>query len=76
MVDMSATLLHHGHIRIIKEAAKHGKVIIALTSDEEIIKFQLDLENEFHEYSNVGQEFQKTFQEIVMLLQGLQGFQN
>jgi|TARA_B100001093_G_C26494065_1_gene870315 glycerol-3-phosphate cytidylyltransferase len=40
MVDMSATLLHHGHIRIIKEAAKHGKVIIALTSDEEIIKFK------------------------------------
>jgi len=46
------------------------------SNDEEIIKFQLDLENEFHEYSNVGQEFQKTFQEIVMLLQGLQGFQN
>ena len=38
MVDMSATLLHHGHVRLIKEAAKHGEVIVALTSDEEIIK--------------------------------------
>lgn len=38
MVDMSATLLHHGHVRLIKEAAKHGEIIVALTSDEEIIK--------------------------------------
>tara|TARA_B110000091_G_C13456687_1_gene326358 strand:+ start:83 stop:472 length:390 start_codon:yes stop_codon:yes gene_type:complete len=40
MVDMSATLLHHGHVRLIKEAAKHGEVIVALTSDEEIIKYK------------------------------------
>ena len=38
MVDMSATLIHHGHVRLIKEAAKHGEVIIALTTDEEIEK--------------------------------------
>ena len=36
MVDMSCTLLHHGHIRILKKAAKLGKVIVALTTDEEI----------------------------------------
>ena len=36
MVDMSCTLLHHGHIRIIRQAAKLGEVIIALTTDEEI----------------------------------------
>ena len=36
MVDMSATLLHHGHIRLLKQAAKHGSVIIALTTDDEI----------------------------------------
>ena len=36
MVDMSATLIHHGHIRLLKEAKKLGTVIVALTSDEEI----------------------------------------
>ena len=38
LVDMSATLIHHGHIRLIKKAANLGEVIIALTTDEEIIK--------------------------------------
>ena len=38
MVDMSATLLHHGHIRLLKKASKLGHVIVALTSDEEIKK--------------------------------------
>ena len=38
MVDMSATLIHHGHIRILKAAKKYGEVIVALTTDEEIIK--------------------------------------
>ena len=36
MVDMSATLIHHGHIRLLKKAKEYGKVIVALTSDEEI----------------------------------------
>ena len=36
MVDMSATLIHHGHIRLLKEASKLGKVIVGLTIDEEI----------------------------------------
>ena len=33
---MSCTLIHHGHIRLIKKARKYGKVFIALTSDKEI----------------------------------------
>jgi 2-aminoethylphosphonate-pyruvate transaminase len=37
MVDMSATLIHHGHIRLIEQASQHGEVIIGLTSDEEIL---------------------------------------
>jgi cytidyltransferase-like protein len=37
MVDMSATLLHHGHIRILKAAKALGTVIVALVTDEEII---------------------------------------
>ena len=38
MVDMSATLIHHGHVRLIKKAAEYGDVIVGLTSDEEILK--------------------------------------
>lgn len=38
MVDMSATLLHHGHIRLLKAAKQLGTVIVALTTDEEIRK--------------------------------------
>lgn len=37
MVDMSATLIHHGHIRLLKKASKLGKVIVGLTTDDEII---------------------------------------
>jgi glycerol-3-phosphate cytidylyltransferase len=36
MVDMSATIIHHGHIRLLKKAKEHGKVIVGLTSDNEI----------------------------------------
>ena len=38
MVDMSATLLHHGHVRLLRKAKELGTVIVALTTDEEIIK--------------------------------------
>lgn len=50
MVDMSATLIHHGHIRLLKEAKSHGTVIVALTTDEEILKakgFRPELEFDF-----------------------------
>jgi len=40
MVDMSATLIHHGHIRLLKKAHKYGDVIIALTKDSEIKKYK------------------------------------
>lgn len=38
MVDMSATLLHHGHIRLLRKAAELGDVVVALTTDEEVKK--------------------------------------
>lgn len=38
LVDMSATLIHHGHIRLLQKASKHGKVVVALTTDDEILK--------------------------------------
>ena len=36
MVDMSLTLLHHGHVRLLKNAKRYGYVVVALTTDEEI----------------------------------------
>ena len=38
MVDMTCSILHHGHIRLLKKASKFGKVIVALTDDKEILK--------------------------------------
>ena len=37
MVDMSATIIHHGHIRLLKKASEFGSVIVGLTTDSEII---------------------------------------
>lgn len=38
LVDMSITVLHHGHIRLLKKASELGSVIVALTTDNEIMK--------------------------------------
>ena len=38
LVDMSATLIHHGHIRLLKRASSLGQVVVALTIDEDIVK--------------------------------------
>ena len=38
MVDMSATLIHHGHVRLLKKAAEIGDVVVVLTTDDEIKK--------------------------------------
>jgi len=38
MVDMSATIIHHGHIRLLKKAFEYGDIIVGLTTDEEILK--------------------------------------
>lgn len=36
MVDMSVTLLHHGHVRLLRQAKQYGYVVVALTIDEEV----------------------------------------
>ena len=38
LVDMSLTVMHHGHIRLLKKASELGYVIVGLCSDEEIFK--------------------------------------
>jgi len=40
LADMSITVLHHGHIRLLRKAAKIGGVTVGLSSDEDIIKFK------------------------------------
>ena len=37
---MSVTLIHHGHIRLIKKARKYGDLIIALSTDKNIKKYK------------------------------------
>ena len=37
LVDMSATILHHGHVRLLAKASEYGQVIVALTADSEIL---------------------------------------
>ena len=32
LVDMTCSILHHGHIRLLKKASKYGKVIVALSN--------------------------------------------
>jgi cytidyltransferase-like protein len=36
LVDMSLTILHHGHIRLLRNAHQFGRVIVALTTDDEV----------------------------------------
>ena len=36
MADMSATLIHYGHNRLLRKAAELGDVVVALTSDAEV----------------------------------------
>jgi len=38
MVDMSVTLIHHGHIRLLKRVAEVGRAVVALTTDDELEK--------------------------------------
>ena len=38
LVDLSCTLIHHGHIRLLKKASKFGEVIVALTTDKEVFR--------------------------------------
>jgi len=39
-VGMSADLIHPGHLNVIKEAAKHGEVIVGLLTDKAIVSYK------------------------------------
>ena len=40
LLDMSCSILHHGHIRLIKKASKYGRLIISLTSDKDLKRYK------------------------------------
>lgn len=65
MVDMSASLIHHGHVRLINKAASLGEVIIGLTSDQEIYeKKGFNPELNFFQRKEVLESF-KSVSEVV-----------
>ena len=39
-VGMSADIVHHGHINIINEAQRHGRVIVGLLTDRAIASYK------------------------------------
>ena len=39
-MDLSATLIHHGHIRILKKSQRYRKIIVALSTDKETKKYK------------------------------------
>ena len=39
-VGMCADLIHHGHLNIIKEAQKYGKVVVGLLTDSAIASYK------------------------------------
>ena len=39
-VGMSADMVHPGHLNILKEASKHGDVIVGLLTDEAIASYK------------------------------------
>jgi glycerol-3-phosphate cytidylyltransferase len=54
LVDMSATILHHGHVRLLAKASEYGLVVVALTSDSEILsKKGYHPEIAFHERKEI-----------------------
>ena len=38
LVDMTVSILHHGHIRLLKRASKLGNVYVGLTKDQDVKK--------------------------------------
>ena len=56
-IAMSADVIHNGHINIIEEGSKYGKVIIGLLTDEAIASYKrmpiLDYESRKQIFSNI-----------------------
>ena len=65
LLDMSCSLMHHGHIRLIKKASKYGNLIIALTSDKELKKHKkINPELNYKQRKEILQEIKGVFKII------------
>ena len=65
MVDMSATIIHHGHVRILKQASDIGDVVVGLTSDEEILnKKGYKPELSFEERKEILESFKYVYEVV------------
>ena len=65
LLDMSATLIHHGHVRLINKASRFGNVIIALTTDKEIKKYKGYIpEIKFNHRREILQSFKNVFKVV------------
>ena len=40
LVDMTCSILHYGHIRLLRKASKFGEVVVALAKDSDIKKYK------------------------------------
>ncbi len=40
LVDMTCSILHFGHIRLLRKASKFGEVVVALAKDSDIKKYK------------------------------------
>jgi len=56
-LSFSTDIIHEGHLNIIREAKKYGKLIIGVYSDEAITKFDrystLDFEDRKNLFENI-----------------------
>ena len=61
-VGMCADLVHHGHVRILQEAARYGRVTVGLLTDEAIVSYKrqpiLSYEERYEVISNFRQVYQ------------------
>jgi glycerol-3-phosphate cytidylyltransferase len=59
MVDMTAALIHHGHVALLKKAVQYGTVVVGLTSDDEVkTKKGFVPELSFNERKSILEEFE------------------
>jgi len=65
LVDMTASIIHHGHVRLIKKASKFGKVYVALTTDKEVKKYKgYYPELNYNQRKEIISEFKSVFKVI------------
>ena len=63
-VGMTADILHHGHINILKEAAKYGKVVVGLLTDHAVAQHKRQPYLDFERRKQVLEQLKPVHQVI------------